>query len=330
MTGRPLRFLALVLGGWICARAAILSPDWWSEAALNPPPATIRPELRSARTTGIRQAAPAVSLRPANPSLIRHVSYKTGQAPPRRREATPAVPIAPSRSANLGVAAGWPARDPTAQSAVLPVGSAAAGRWSASAWLLVRSGSGRPGLTPGGTLGGSQAGARLGYRLGGGVSLSARTYAPLRRPAGAELAAGVAWRPAAAVPVEILAERRLAMGGEGRSAFSITASGGGSLALPGRLRLDLYGQAGIVGLRSRDAFVDASARMSAAVGPVEVGAGAWAGAQPGASRLDAGPALSWRLPAARANVRVEADWRFRIAGEASPGSGPALTLAADF
>jgi hypothetical protein len=70
--------------------------------------------------------------------------------------------------------------------------------------------------------------------------------------------------------------------------------------------------------------------MSATVGPVGIGAGAWGGAQPGASRLDAGPTLSWRLPAARAHLRIEAGWRFRLAGEAAPGSGPALTLLADF
>jgi hypothetical protein len=32
----------------------------------------------------------------------------------------------------------------------------------------------------------------------------------------------------------------------------------------------------------------------------------------------------------RNNVRVHADWRQRLAGNAAPGSGPALTLAGDF
>jgi hypothetical protein len=31
-----------------------------------------------------------------------------------------------------------------------------------------------------------------------------------------------------------------------------------------------------------------------------------------------------------ASLRIEADWRFRVAGSAAPGSGPALTLAVDF
>ena len=68
----------------------------------------------------------------------------------------------------------------------------------------------------------------------------------------------------------------------------------------------------------------------APVGAVELGVGAWGAAQPGAARLDAGPGLAYRLPLRGANVRIEADWRFRLAGDAAPGSGPALTLATDF
>jgi hypothetical protein len=100
--------------------------------------------------------------------------------------------------------------------------------------------------------------------------------------------------------------------------------------LPGGLRGEAYGQAGIVGARSRDLFVDGSARATIPVGPVEIGGGAWGAAQPGLARLDAGPSASYRLPVRGANLRVQADWRFRIAGDAAPGSGPALTVAADF
>lgn len=204
------------------------------------------------------------------------------------------------------------------------------GRWSASAWMLLRPDEGGGGLAPGGTLGGSQAGGRLLYRPGDGLALSARVYLPLRRTRGAEAAAGVDWQPAAHVPIHLLAERRQDLGGEGRSAFALSAYGGTSATLPHGLRLDVYAQAGVVGTKSRDLFADGAVRVSAPVGPVEVGAGAWGGAQPGAARLDAGPQISWRLPIEGANLRVEADWRFRIAGDAAPSSGPALTLAADF
>ena len=57
--------------------------------------------------------------------------------------------------------------------------------------------------------------------------------------------------------------------------------------------------------------------------------GDW-GAQEDAERLDIGPSagLSFRIGAARG--RVSADYRFRVAGDAEPSSGPALTLTAGF
>jgi len=57
------------------------------------------------------------------------------------------------------------------------------------------------------------------------------------------------------------------------------------------------------------------------------GFGIWGGAQPGLARLDAGPRLTVQV---RRNVKVHADWRQKLAGNARPGSGPALTLSGDF
>ncbi|MDQ8756654.1 hypothetical protein RCO27_10455 [Sphingosinicella sp. LHD-64] len=214
---------------------------------------------------------------------------------------------------------------------------ATSARWSASAWLLFRGDAAAPALVPGGTLGASQAGVRLLYRLSGKsgplVRMSGRVYAPLRQRSGAEAAIGIDWQPVRHVPVFLLAERRQALGDSGRSAFSLTLYGGRSADLPLGFRLDSYAQTGIVGFRSRDLFVDGAIQVRrpvGPVGPVEIGAGAWGAAQPGAARLDIGPQISARLPVERANLRVSADWRFRIAGDAAPGSGPALTLGADF
>lgn len=219
---------------------------------------------------------------------------------------------------------------PAPPSPVPPSPRAPTSRWSVSAWLLVRDERGGPALAPGGTLGGSQAGARLTHVLGGGLSLSARAWLPLRRVAGGELAAGIDWRPLRALPVNLLAERRQRIGHAGRNAFALAVYGGGSRALTPHVRIDAYGQAGLVGTRSHDLFADGALRLSRRIGPIEVGAGAWGAAQPGAGRLDAGPSLSWRLPVRDANLRLQADWRFRVAGDAAPGAGPALTLAADF
>jgi hypothetical protein len=62
-------------------------------------------------------------------------------------------------------------------------------------------------------------------------------------------------------------------------------------------------------------------------GRFSTGFGVWGGVQPGLYRVDVGPRLSMRV---RGNMRVHLDWRQRLAGKAEPGSGPAVTLAADF
>lgn len=325
----PLRFLLVLLGGWVAFRVGAFM--LWPGVPVAELPAAI-----FADAVGVAPA-PAmdrgeVADPPIRPQLFRVDTYRRPVPDPKeepavalalasgpRAPAETSRPAPPARAIDLPPDVGPPALTPPAAS-----------RWSASAWLLLRDDGGATVLAPGGTLGGSQAGARLLYRVGAGFSLSGRAYAPLRRTAGSEAALGLDWQPMARLPIHLLAERRFGLGREGRDAFSLTLYGGDSVALPYGARLDAYAQAGIVGLKARDLFVDGAVRVSAPLGPVEVGGGIWGAAQPGVSRLDAGPHISWRLPVRRANLRLTADWRFRIAGEAAPGSGPALTLAADF
>ena len=329
MTRPPLRFLLAILLLWVSVRAAILLPDW--SGGLNPlPTATAAPRPLASGVPPPRHVLAAAAPEPPRPSGARQgfgpeMPERTGYAPARRPAA--AAPVGP---APQSAPATLPESPPPLALVPRTPARAASPRWRASAWLLIRDDDGGSALAPGGTLGGSQTGARLTYALGGGFALSGRAYLPLRRTSGAELAAGIDWRPDPSQPVNLLAERRQRLGRDGRSAFALTLYGGASREVAPRVRLDLYGQAGIVGLRSRDPFVDGAARLSRRVGPVELGAGAWGAAQPGAARLDAGPSLSWRLPVPAANLRLQADWRFRIAGGAAPRSGPALTLAADF
>ena len=222
-----------------------------------------------------------------------------------------------------------PAPPPLVSTPASPLPSAS--RWSVSAWTLLRRGEGRQ-LAPGGTLGGSQAGARVTYRLRERLFLSGRLYSPLDDAEGAEAALGVEWQPVRALPLRLLAERRQAVGRDGRSGFALLAHGGVSeQPLVGAVTLEAYGQAGVVGLTSRDGFADGSIRFAVPVaGEVSVGVGAWGAVQPGVSRLDLGPHASYRLKAFGDRIRVSADWRVRVAGDARPGSGPALTLSTDF
>lgn len=203
-------------------------------------------------------------------------------------------------------------------------------RLQLSAWALLR---GRPGtgaLASGGTLGGSQAGARLTYNLDDRFALSLRSSSPVGGSSGGEVAAGVRLTPFRSLPIALTAERRQAIGRQGgRSAFALFLEGGVyHRPLPWNFSLDAYAQAGIVGARRRDLFADGGlAVLRPVYGPVSAGLGIWGGTQPGLHRLDAGPRLSMRV---RRNMRIDLDWRQRLAGTANPGSGPAVTLAADF
>ena len=208
-------------------------------------------------------------------------------------------------------------------------------RLSLSAWSFVR-GSGDAPLASGGMLGGSQAGARLLYRVAGTqrpLSATVRVTSPLAGTRGAEAAAGLDWKLLRSLPVRLLAERRQKLGAQGRNAFALTAYGGLSDVRLAGFRLDAYAQAGVVGTRARDLFADGAATVTrpiAAAGKLRAGAGAWGAAQPGVSRLDVGPTVAVNVPVSKGTATLALDWRFRVAGDARPGSGPALTLSTGF
>lgn len=211
--------------------------------------------------------------------------------------------------------------------------------WSVAAWLYVRDGSDAPlrAIGAASQLGGSQSGVRLGYGFGatGRTRAYARTTMALDRPQQREAAFGVAIAPWAHLPIDVAIEQRVAVGREGRTALVAMASGGVSdVALPAGFGLDAYVQAGIVGARRRDAFADGAVVVDRPLGhdeaPLRLGALAAGAVQPGAERVDLGPRLTLRLPDVGQGGRIALDWRQRIAGDARPTSGLALTLAADF
>ncbi|KGB54366.1 hypothetical protein FG91_02089 [Sphingopyxis sp. LC81] len=211
--------------------------------------------------------------------------------------------------------------------------------WSLGSWLYLREGSGNASETIGGAsqLGGSQAGLRLAYGFGdtGRIRAYGRATIAVQRPQQRELAFGLAFAPLAQLPVDLAIEQRVAAGKEGRTALAMMASGGISdVVLPAGFRLDAYAQAGVVGTRRRDGFADAAIVVDRRLGSEEtslrLGALAAGAVQPGAARVDVGPRLTLRLPDVGEGSRIALDWRQRVAGDARPESGLALTLASDF
>jgi hypothetical protein len=164
------------------------------------------------------------------------------------------------------------------------------------------------------------------------LAASLRTSSPVGGGArGGEIAAGLKVTPFRSIPIALTAERRHAIGkmGGGRSAFALFLEGGVyQRPIAWGFELDAYAQAGVVGARKRDLFVDGGYTLTRPfLGRYAAGFGMWGGFQPGLYRVDAGPRVSMKV---RNNMRVHLDYRYRVAGRAEPGSGPVVTLAADF
>lgn len=216
-------------------------------------------------------------------------------------------------------------------------------RWSADAWVLWREGS--TGLLPtaalGGSYGASQAGMVFRYRLTdqarAALAVYLRTSAPLDQPDASELALGLQAQPLRRLPLRTFAEvRGDRQSGRLRARLSagvITAMG--PQRLPLGFQAEPYGQAGYVTGPSGTWFADGQLRVDRRVlgygrAELRAGAGVWGGAQRDAARLDAGPGLTLSFPLGPAQARLSADWRYRVAGKAAPGSGLAVTLATGF
>lgn len=328
----PVAFLFAVAIGWAGVRAVMLCPERRSperplRIAWQPP---LAPSATDSIVRQVNKPAPVhqrLALKPARSVTSVH------DAPAPR----------PQPKAVLLIASSVGRPRPVPQISVSPIyppvrsdmPPVRISRLSFSAWGILRGRSG-PGLASAGQLGGSQAGLRARYDLGNGLTTALRISGPLRSRLGKEAALALDWRPVRQVPVTFTIERRVGLDRGGRDAFAAGIFGGvDAVALPLNMRLDGYAQAGLVGLRRRDGYIDGALRLErtlAGAGRLRlgIGGGAWGGAQPGASRLDLGPQLIAHFPVGNAGLRIGAEWRARVAGQARPGSGPALSIGADF
>jgi hypothetical protein len=360
---RPsLRFLALAVVGWIGVRAAALD--------MIPGGELFRIERGEAKTPPIvaTQFPPIEPVALAPPAAAAEQYYPAAYEQPAARPvlipiyfpapvSTPAAARSPHLDALLpeprrAFYASSPALDDMPMSRLAAVSIPARrsvpvqitpdaqplrprlDRLQLSSWALLRSQqtgvAGSRSLASGGQLGASQAGARLIYNFNRQLALSARMSSEVGRRGG-EVAAGVRVRPLLALPIWLTAERRQRIGrfGGGRSVFALFAEAGlYQRPLPWSFTFDSYLQGGVVGAKTRDLFIDGALAVTRPVyRNFSLGFGIWGGAQPGLSRLDAGPRLTIQV---RRNLKVHADWRQKLVGNARPGSGPALTLSGDF
>ena len=341
--GRPLRFLGLVIGGWVTLRTIALWP---------PAPAPVAP-VRSAGP--VRALAPAVAMPPiVSPRRVPRLRGATrprrppvamrGWGPATQAPGMPVVSVAaPPPPAPPPPAPPSPAPpSPAPPSPAPPPGVAdgsrrqrprAAPRWHGSAWLIARGGA--TGARYGGQLGGSQAGTRVTYTLDrpARLAVAARLSGALGGR-DTEFALGLDWQPTRA-PIHLIAEHRVALD-RGRGGPALMLVGGlGPRRLGAGVVATGYAQVGVIARDGIERFADGALRLSHPLAThrmvqIDIGLAAWGGAQRGAARADLGPSLGVAVPVGGKNLRLTADWRRRVAGDAAPGSGPALTIGTDF
>ncbi len=328
-----MRFLALVLAGWIGMRTWQLWPGPPAGQAApvtrgRSEPADGRPE----RGANLPVIASLVAADPV-PHGRKIAEVRDTIAPTAPPMASAPVPPHPARVEQ-------PSPSPLPILTILPELSAAPAavprRWSASGWAMLRaSGAGGGVSTP--QLGGSQAGIRLARALdaGGRLAIAARVATALDTRQ-QEAALGLEWRPTA-LPVRIVAERRFGLAGQ-RGGGALGLVGGISdRSLPAGFRLEGYAQAGAVFRDDMEGYADGAARLTRPLvrtgggTTLTLGVGLWGGAQRGATRLDLGPVATIDVPVREAaHLRVALEWRQRVVGAARPGSGPALSIGTDY
>lgn len=252
--------------------------------------------------------------------------------------------IAQASKANDGSRLQRSAPQLPAQGLPKPQDKPRADRWSLDNWAFWRQGSSSIPTTNLGrapSYGASQAGSVLRYELAPSNArrprLYLRGYSALAGPSEQEVSAGLSARPLAKIPLRLHAEAR-ALRASGRTSARGAAFVTTELPpakLPLGLEGEFYGQAGYVLGRNETGFADGQAQVTRKVSDlslakIRVGAAAFAGAQKGAQRLDVGPTLRFDLSLGDSPARLSVDWRERVAGDAEPDSGVAVTLSTRF
>lgn len=357
-TGKPLRFLGAVIGGWIVLRlGAVAMPLLWeaneaveiaSADEATPEKPMLAPVLPGIAAAQIGSIETPVLSRSRPPRRLTQWARSPLQVPLASFPPVVAEDVPPTQA----FIAASPTQIPPVSALPGPQSEAAAqpltsvpqvprvSRWSLTGWMLWRRETGGS-LAQAPLLGGSQAGVRLDYRLWSArtrsLSLYGRVTRAFERPYAEEAALGISLRPVQGLPISLLAERRQRLGTGGRNGFAFMAAGGmGPKAIAPRLEVEGYAQGGIVGLPGSDGFADGRISLDyrltrkAAQPDLAIGIAVSGAAQTGASRLDIGPEVRLRLPVAGGHMRLSAEWRQRVAGQARPASGPTIALVADF
>jgi hypothetical protein len=345
-TNRALRASAIIIFGWIGLRSSFLLMSSGAEISASPTPqlaavlpinqtnfkdgAIAKPEIIGPT---IQHAQTISDVRP----LAAETKMVTAQQIDPFQEDALIVQPAPVDPARQAAPQTLP-RSQEAKAEYSHVVSSKLFDLRVSAWAIVRPMSSDLNLTTNGQLGGSQAGFRIQQPLlrRQRTALNLRISTPLDQRLGREAGIGLSTRSIEPVPIELIVERRVALDRGGRNAFAAIMAGGfDNERLIKKISISGYLQTGIVGFSRKDGFIDGALRVEQALLDRDrtgllIGGGLWGAAQPNVERIDVGPIVAISQKLGSANIRISADYRWRIAGQARPGSGPVLSIGTDF
>ncbi|MFN3620307.1 hypothetical protein [Sphingorhabdus sp.] len=346
MRGRAIGFVVLMCAGWTAARIIFTVLNY--QHAITPaqnsrtehiPPQRTHADLSEASSQESPQTNAAVA-EPFYPNPkhlpILHIAKAVGETPAAAPNIVMLQNALPDQRSHIDPLAVPLFAPPPALAK--PYGSRPFNIYAYSFWRL---GDVAQGVLGNGQYGGSQSALIATIPLSGfskeritRLAFTGRASVSHDRMPAREVAAGLQWRPAARFPVQLTIERRIRP--NRADAFAAFVSGGhDGVALPLHFTLDGYGQAGVVTGNIGGGFVDGQLHALRHVGArgdmrLAAGAAAWGGGQSQIMRLDIGPSVRAILPVGSAKLRIDASWRFRVAGNAEPGDGPAVILSTSF
>lgn len=360
--GQPVLFLGLLLAGWLLIRVVSWESPWPAIPGFEEP-VTLASAIESERSADALQpalpspaqanavpiyAGPVPMLAPPNQTSPNEAPAETKASEQRDHFEPDRRALGHSLLWMAGMAelpmprsiATWMDRKPDAR----PAREALRQRpWRVDAWLLLRE-AGTPTLGSGArpaSYGASQAGAVIAYRLAPSSrhdpAIYARASKALVTLGESEAALGMRAKPAGGLPVTVHAELRATeFAGQVRlRPAAFVSTGIDDARMPLGLEASGYAQAGYVAGDFATAFADGRIDLTRDIKDndsisVRAGGGAWGGAQRGAARVDIGPTLTLDFGLGDGQARIAADYRFRVAGNAAPSSGAAITLSAGF
>ena len=278
---RPLRFIVIVVGGWIAMRVVVLwpvegQPDRPAPARDTPSPA--RPETdRHPGLDPASRASGGVACRSGCRVEPGMTGEHNGGRKPSHADARTSVAKQPEK--RFAVTSDTPAsigpprhtESPLLVASAPPPKSVAShrpsSRWGGSAWLIARGG-GSVAVPFAPQLGGSQAGARVTYALGEArrIAIAARVSTALAMSQ-SEAAIGLDWRPTRH-PVHLFAEQRIAIANARGGPTIGVIAGLPPTRLAAGFALEGYGQAGVIARGGGEGFVDAAVRAMRPVASV--------------------------------------------------------------